>query len=243
MGLWSGIKKAAKKVWRAAKTVARIVIRVVLTIVNRITFGILDLLFGFIGWPPKNLRLHVFILSADTPSGGDDVMPSFQVAPTQAVMDAIQRTKRIFKNGFNVNVRPYSEAFVEILSDVAPAEALDFKCGIGSEFGAAGEYFATHLAGWNAIPISLTFPVTVFVVRDLKDGSLGCSMSVIGDYVVIDHEGLLDNVALAHEIGHTCGLWHSGTPSNLMYKSSPAGENVKWFQKNILRSSRHVQYW
>jgi predicted Zn-dependent protease len=68
-------------------------------------------------------------------------------------------------------------------------------------------------------------------------------MSVFGDYVVIDREGLMDNVALAHEIGHSCGLWHSGTSTNLMYKNSPAGENVKGFQKNILRSSRHVQYW
>lgn len=68
-------------------------------------------------------------------------------------------------------------------------------------------------------------------------------MSVIGDYVVIDHEGLIDNVALAHEIGHTCSLWHSGSSDNLMYKASPAGEKVKWFQKNLLRSSRHVQWW
>lgn len=73
-------------------------------------------------------------------------------------------------------------------------------------------------------------------------------MNVIGDYVVIDREGLIQNVALAHEIGHTCGLspgrgWHDWTPSNLMYKEAPAGEKVKWFQKNILRSSRHVQYW
>lgn len=68
-------------------------------------------------------------------------------------------------------------------------------------------------------------------------------MSVLGDYVVIAKEGLMDNVALAHEIGHTCSLWHSGSSDNLMYKSSPAGEKVKWFQKNLLRSSRHVQYW
>jgi hypothetical protein len=100
----------------------------------------------------------------------------------------------------------------------------------------------------NVIPISFTFPVTVFVVRDLKGFDFGCSMNVIGDYVVIDREGLIQNVALAHEIGHTCGLspgrgWHDWTPSNLMYKEAPAGEKVKWFQKNILRSSRHVQYW
>ncbi|MCR4300469.1 MAG: hypothetical protein NUV51_02585 [Sulfuricaulis sp.] len=239
MSLWSKIKKAAKKVWRAVKAVVRVIVRAVITIVNRLTLGLPDLLFGFIAWPPKRLRLHVFILWTEAPPGGGDEVPPI----TQIVQDAIDRTKRIYKERFNVNVRPYSKSFIEVITDPVPPEVLDFECGIGPEFGVAGEFFANHLAGWNAIPISLTFPVTVFVVRDLQDGSLGCSMSVIGDYVVIDREGLNDNVALAHEIGHTCGLWHSGTPSNLMFRSSPAGENVKWFQKNILRSSRHVQYW
>jgi hypothetical protein len=73
-------------------------------------------------------------------------------------------------------------------------------------------------------------------------------MSVIADYVIVDRFGLeTAYITLPHEIGHTCGLspgqdWHDWTSSNLMFNSSPAGENVKWFQKNILRSSRHVQY-
>jgi hypothetical protein len=99
---------------------------------------------------------------------------------------------------------------VQVLTDPAPIEVLDFRCGFGPEFGVAGEFFANHLAGWVGIPISLTFLITVFVVHDLGPESLGCSMSVVGDYVVMDHKALLDNVALAHEIGHACGLWHSG---------------------------------
>ena len=242
MSLWSKIKNVAKKAWRFVKAVVRVVVRVVITIVNNLTLGLPDLLLGFIAWPPKRLRLHVFILSAEPPPGGGDVSPSTQVVPTQLVQDAIDRTKKIYKERFNVNVRPYSKTFIEVITEPATAEALDFKCGIGSEFGEAGEFFAKYLAGWNAMPISFTFPVTVFVVRSLK-GPLGCSMSVIGDYVVIANNGLMDNVALAHEIGHTCSLWHSGSSDNLMYKQSPAGEKVKWFQKNLLRSSRHVQYW
>jgi hypothetical protein len=242
MGLWSRIKNAAKKVWRAVKAVVRVVVRVVIMIVNRLTFGLPDLLLGFLAWPPKRMRLHVFILSAEAPPFSPT--PGFgPVASSQDVLNAVDRAKRIYKEKFNVNVRPYAETFVQVLTDTAPPEALDFECGIGSEFGEAGEYFAKHLAGWNAIPISLTFPITVFVVRSFKGTDLGCSMSVIGDYVVIAQPGLMDNVALAHEIGHTCGLWHSGTTDNLMFRSPPAGENVKWFQKNILRSSRHVQYW
>jgi hypothetical protein len=242
MGLWSKFKSAVKKVWRAAKAVVRVVVRAVITIVNSLTLGLFDLLFGFLAWPPKRLRLHVFILATAPPPGGGDEMPPTPVVPPQEVQDAIDRTKRIYKDRFNVNVRPYSKTFIEFLTDPPPPEVLDFECGIGSEFGVAGEYLAKHLAGWNAVPISATFPVTVFVVRSLL-GPLGCSMAVIGEYVVIAQPGVVDNVGLAHELGHTCSLWHSGSSDNLMFRQSPAGEKVKWFQKNLLRSSRHVQYW
>lgn len=242
MGLWSKIKSAAKKVWRVTKAVVRVVVRVVITIVNTLTLGLYDFLLGFIAWPPKRLRLHVFILSTPGSSGGGDDMPPAPVISTAEVHAAIDRTKKIYKERFNVNVRPYSKTFIEVITEPAPSEVLDFECGAGQEFGVAGEYFAKHLAGWNAIPISGTFPVTVFVVRSLK-GPLGCSMSVIGDYVVIAQPGIQDNVGLAHEIGHTCSLWHSYSSDNLMYRQSPAGEKVRWFQKNLLRSSRHVQYW
>jgi hypothetical protein len=236
--MWSWIKKAAKKVWHAVKAVVRIIVRVVIEIVNRLTLGLYDLLLGFLAWPPKRLRLHVFIVWNEPPGGGDPQPPIEQVAQA-----AVDRAKKLYKDKFNVNIRPYSKTFIETLQGPFPDSVLDFECGAGPEFGEAGNFFAAHLAGWNAIPISFTFPVTVFVVRSLQGGALGCSMSVIGEYVVIAREGLMDNVALPHEIGHTCGLWHSGSSNNLMYKQSPAGENVKWFQKNILRSSRHVQFW
>ena len=238
MGFWSKLKKAIKKVVRFVRAVVRVVVKIAVTIVNRLTFGLPDLILGFFAWPPKRLRLHVFILWTDPPPGGGDEMPSI----IQLAEAAIERTKRIYKERFNVNVRPYSKSFIEVMTQPpAPEKVLDYECSFGKEFGEVGEYFANHLAGWNVIPISLTFPITVFVVRSMKE--LGCSMWIAGDYVVIAREGLLDNVALAHEIGHTCGLWHSTTSSNLMFKSSPGGENVKWFQKNILRSSQHVQYW
>ena len=244
MGLWSRIKKAAKKVWRVVKATVRVVSRTVLGIVTHVVPGGLDLLLGFLLWPRKRLRLHVFILTVDSPNpdGGVGRAP---VLPEQDVLAVVENTKRIYRKLFNVDVRPYSKGFVEILNDEAPASALDFECGAGSEFGESGEFFAKHLAGWNAIPISLTFPITVFVVRELKGAASGCSLAIFGDYVVIDEQGLKEDnmIALPHEMGHTCSLWHSGTSTNLMHEGPPAGENAKWFQKNLLRSSRHVQYW
>jgi hypothetical protein len=242
--LWSKIKKALKKVWRAAKAVVRVVVRSVIATVNNSTLGLFDSVLGFLLWPRKRLRLHVVILSEKgiDPDGGEVMVP---VVPVQEVQDVVDKTKRIYKELFNVDVRPYSKTFIEVLSDEAPAEVLDYDCSFGSEFGVAGEYIAKHLAGWNAIPISLTFPVTAFVVRSVKGSPAGCSMWFVGEYVVIDHEGLtqFDNIPLPHEIGHTCTLWHSGTPTNLMHDGPAAGEHAKWFQKNLLRSSRHVQYW
>lgn len=244
MGLWSRIKKAAKKVWRVVKAVVRAVVRIVITIINRLTLGLADLLFGFLTWPRKRLRLHVVIVSVKSinPDGGESLVP---VVSEQDVTVAVENAKRIYKKLFNVDVLPYSKTFIEVLAEEPPKEVLDFQCSIGAEFGIAGEYFANHLAGWNAIPISLTFPITVFVVREIKEGPSGCSMSVLGEYVVIDEQGLKEDnmIALPHEMGHTCGLWHSGTSTNLMHNGPPAAENVKWFQKNILRSSRHVQWW
>ncbi len=229
--MWKWIKKKVK-------ALVRVVVRAAIEVFNRLTTGLYDLVFGFFTWPPKRLRLHVFILWDEPPGGGDPQPPIEQV-----VQAAIDRTKRIYKDKFNVNISPYSKTYMETLKGPFPDEVLDFTCGLGEEFDTAGDFFAGHLAGWNAIPITLSFPITVFVVRSFTGQDLGCSMHVLGDYVVITRNGLMDNVALAHEMGHTCGLWHSKTSSNLMFESSPAGENVKWFQKNILRSSRHVKYW
>lgn len=234
MGFWSKIKAAV-----------RVVVKAVIDVVNRVTFGVLDLLFGFFAWPPKRLRLHIFVLWSVPPP----VIEGTPVPLEQVVQDAVDNTKRIYKKLFNVNVLPYSQSFIQVINDPVPAEALDVTCSAGIEFSDAADYYAQLLAGWNIIPISLTFPITVFVVRNLQGIDLGCSTSIFGDYIIVDREGLeTDPLTLPHEIGHSCGLspgpyWHDWTPSNLMYKSAPAGENAKWFQKNLLRSSRHVQYW
>ena len=93
MGLWSSIKSTAKKVakavWRGAKAVGRFGVRGFFTLVAAGLNG-LDLLAGFVGWPPKKLRLHVFVLRKED---GVPVM-----VDTADLAAAIENAQRIFKD-------------------------------------------------------------------------------------------------------------------------------------------------
>jgi len=229
------LKRKLKAAYRKVKAFVRTVVRLVATAVG-LGLGVFDLLLGFFTWPPKKLRIQIFILSTST---GPIVQPA-QLTP------AIDFARTKFKDRFNVKLVPYSKNMIEIIKNPAPASALNVGCGwaaMGDEYGEAGEFFASHLAGWNAIPISLTFPVTVFIVSDVA-GKQGCSLGPLTDYVTVDPDGVATPSLMAHEIGHACNLvWHSGTQSNLMYAGSARGDGANWLQKNLFRSSRHVMYW
>ncbi len=234
MGFWSKLKKAVKKVWRAAKSIVRQIVRIVVEVISR-GIGIFDLLFGFFGWPPKKLRLHVFILSDEN---GVPLM-----APTDLDL-SIEHLRKTLKDRFNVTLKAYSKTFVEVIPEPAPLAALEVGCSRAwlDEMGEAGDFFAKHLAGWNIIPITVTFPITAFVVRDVKD-KIGCSLGPLTDYITLDPAGVKSESTLSHEIGHCCGLLHFDSQKNLMFPNAPRGNNVKGWQMNIFRSSRHVQYW
>lgn len=249
MGFWSSVKKIAKKAWRATKAVARAIVRVVAEAIGRV-LGVVDLLIGFVGWPRKKLRLHIVVLSQASPIVTKDDpavmhMHSSPIINPADLDDSINFAKQTLKEKFNVNLVSYSTEFVNIDDTIAPDYALNVKCNSGAlseEFSAEGEYFASKIAGWNAIPISLTFPITVFIVANVKDKQ-GCSLGPLTDYITLDPDGVGSRTTLMHEIGHSCGLWHSGTQSNIMYKNAGRGNGAKWFQSNLLRSSRHVLYW
>ncbi|MFC1846643.1 hypothetical protein ACFLYS_01085 [Chloroflexota bacterium] len=80
-------------------------------------------------------------------------------------------------------------------------------------------------------------PIVVFIVRDVI-GFKGCSLGPLTDYVVIEAG---DPKCIAHELGHACNLWHSKKDDNLM-KSNCCGTLLNWWQKILLRISRHVTY-
>jgi hypothetical protein len=243
MGLWSSIKKAAKKVWRAVKTVARVVVKAVVGLVMRVLHiagSVLDLIYMV----KKKMRIQVFILRDAKDTG---------LVPEQALDAAISTAKQIFLDRFKVEIRAYGKPIVQTLPDVAPAAALDVHCDTGGfedEFGEAGEYFAGHLAGWVAIPVSLKFPVTVFVVRTIKD-KIGCSIPIT-DYVTLAATpapgstvtGITSVTTLAHELAHTCLLAHrNDDKSNLLYPDHTRGTSVTKWQRWVARTSRHCTWW
>lgn len=230
MGWLSAIKKAVKKVVRVVKTIVRVVVKIVVGIVMRIihTLG---------AWIPidKKMRLQVFILRDENGVVVD------QVADVDA---AVNRAIATFKQRFGVVIKSYGKPMVQELKNPAPTAALDVPCDGGAwweEFGEAGEFFADNLAGWNAIPISLTFPVSVFIVRSV-DGKIGCSIPIT-DYVVLLPGGVDSDTTLAHELAHTCLLMHRDDSQNLLYPSTPRGTNVTRWQRFVVRTSRHCTFW
>jgi hypothetical protein len=219
--------------WNVVKGVGRVIGRVIATVWGLLV-GIFDFLLGFLTWPPKKLRYQVFILS-------DDKGPLIDPTALQPSIDFFTKT---YKDRFNIKVIPYGKPNIQIIDEKAPSAALDVSCGGGAfsgEFGEAGAFFAKHLAGWNLIPISLAFPVSIFIVRSMT-GADGCSIGPLTDYVTMTPSAVGELNVLAHEVGHSCSLWHSGSHSNLMWPDPTRGNDVKWFQKNLVRSCRHVQY-
>ncbi len=250
--MWSWIKKAVKKVWRVVKAIVRFVVRAVIFALT-FPFKIWDFIFGFLAWPPKKMKVHVAVLQ-------DQGEPLIKYEDLDDLLPSIELLKKVYKDNCNITVSPYSSGnkreidnWAQILTDQPPVTALDSGgCSIGGslddqETGDAGEFFRAHTAGWvSGIPISLSFPITVFIVRSIG-GFLGCTIPLLTDYVLVSLDGLKKEPAtVAHEIGHRCDILpESDDPKNLMFSGNgpnlPPYMLVGW-QKNLVRSSRHVTY-
>lgn len=219
------------KSWNIVRAIARVTIRSFVETIYRLVINIFDSLFGFLNWPEKKLRIKVFILR--------DTQDNPVVSPADLDV-AVEYAKRSFKKNFNTRLLPHKnqQTFAEVLQMNPPYEALYTKGSIGAlreEFKIAGSFFASNLSG-------VFYPVTAFIVLDIDHAS-GCSLGPITDYVTLDPDGAKNTSTLAHEIAHACGLWHQRDRSNLMWRTFGRGDEVKWWQKNIFRSSRHVTYW
>lgn len=218
--------------------------------VNRI-LGVPDFIGNLIGIVPrKKLRLRVVILRDE--NGGTLATPDD--------LDLVfQRTKAIFKQRFNTKVVPAGGILIETYDPIPPFEALNPKCDVDGwldDFGTAGDFYSLKIAtNLAAAPTGYAMPITVFIVKNVVDKT-GCSFGPLTDHVVYDTNGLTaapgnpnDDVDvprgqlwLAHELAHSCGLWHSSQKKNLMHKSSDTGTDVRRWEIAIARNSRHITF-
>jgi hypothetical protein len=174
-------------------------------------------------------------------------------------LPSVELLKKTLKDRCNVNVIPYSSGnkreidnWAQVVTELSPPAALKVRCGWGAlwdEGGEAGEYFARNAAGWvgSFIPISLAFPITVFIVEEV-DASLGCAVPVLTDYATVTASAIINkekgSSTLAHEVAHRCNLWHVDQKENLLNPNRVLVPPywLQWWQRNLLRASRHVTY-
>jgi hypothetical protein len=153
-------------------------------------------------------------------------------------------------------------------------ELLDLPCGadgVAHDLGIDGARMSALLEtgalfGRFRRLIGYGGPVACIFVRSIAGGTegastfspdpgdLGCCLWLT-DYVTIRRQGPPTDTAiahrvLAHELGHACNLWHSGSGTNLMRVPpdlSAAGiattqSSLSTFQVVWLRASKHVTY-
>jgi hypothetical protein len=250
--MWSKFKKFLKKAWRVVKAVVRFVVRAIIFTLT-IVFKGWDFFFGFLAWPPKKMKVHIAVLQ-------DHGEPLIKYEDLNNLLPSIELLKKVYKDNCNITVSPYSSGndreidnWAQILNDPPPAAALDSgPCTFlgpldEQETGDAGEYFRKHTAGWvSGIPISLSFPITVFIVKSIS-GYFGCTIPFLSDYVLVSVDALkAEPSTIAHEIGHRCNIFpHHDDRKNLMFSGNVPNlppYMLKGWQENFVRSSRHVTY-
>ncbi|MEE9453880.1 MAG: hypothetical protein V3V13_05795 [Paracoccaceae bacterium] len=211
-----------------------ILINIIAEIIWRIV-GIFDAILDAIGITLlKNLRVCVIILRDEK---GTPLATEADLQP------AIDSAKAIFLDAANVKL---SVERVHTLAKPAPTYALDVSCGgaaLGEDLWLTGSYFdlqsALHcLTGAVSRLLGYGAQITVFVIRDIPGNTAGCSLGPLSDYVTV--EGAR-GICFAHELAHACGLWHHGPASNLA-NGTCGGTDLKWWQRVIVRNSRHVTY-
>ena len=210
------------------------------SLINDITWRLIGLpgtLADIIGWEwTKRLRINIVILSTNKGP-----------VTTKTALDPTVKDAQQIYQGFKIKLI-VEDVRVETVE--APAYVLDVGCDGGAiedDLWLAGSWFEIHaneyrtgFEGNGRRLIGYGGPITVFVVRDVKD-KIGCSLGPLSDYVTIEG-GSPPGKCLAHELGHACGwIDHSENVGNLMYATCGGRRLTKW-QRVVIRSSRHVTY-
>lgn len=207
--------------------------------------------FGVI--PAKQLRLRVIVLSK---ADGANVLGVPDAAVEAALEPAIELTREILWKEARVRLVAAGGRFVDVETSPAPAQALSVHCNqraFVEDFETAGRYFNEHLVRTTiGSTIGTGAPVTAYVVAEI-DQVVGCSIGPLADYVTLRPDAITMTRpwALAHEIGHACGLPHvkglgralfGGDPATNLMDPYGSGEALTKRQVITLRNSRHVTF-
>lgn len=234
-----------------------------------------DLALGAVGIrPEKTLRICPIILLDEN---GE------QTAEVDDVVAVLQLAADVFKRDANIKLIPskpwnYSTGFegaprvdaswVHVDNEPSRSDVLDAGDSVANEWGEVGSILQMKITrlcfygAWRRVT-GLGAPITIFFIRNTLPNSSGRSLWIT-DYVFVDGNttqflpsGLQRNArTAAHEIGHSCSLWHlcvDDDPTNLMgvrgscnpRGTMPADTNnpilYDW-QAVLMRSSKHVSY-
>lgn len=223
------------------------IIRTVLNWVTEIIWrlvGVIDFFLNLAGVQlPKKMYVKLVILNnSGTPLTNE-----------AAVLPFINQAQTIFQTECNVNMI-YTGVCVPQL--VTPQDALTVACDAGgffSDWWIAGSYYEFVSAecafedGWRRV-IGLGAEIIVFIIGNVTPDTpgpppaltIGCSMGPTHNYVVVEAGNL---GAIAHEIAHSCGLWHINDATNLMNPNLVAtAVTLRDWQRAIFRNSRHVTF-
>lgn len=221
--------------------------------------GLLDALAWFIGIRPgKKLRIALMMLRDEK---GEPVADKYMV------VEEINRMIQLYKEEANVQVtkakyfnekNPFSDDeiattdwIIELTSEES-AGILDASCGasaVGEDYllqGSKFNWLMTTKLFWSNGRRLLGYgiPIVVFVVRSISGNVTGCSLNVLSNYLCVVGSEVVDKTTIAHECGHSCGLWDLDEPNtNLMYGMDDNNRHdLMNLQAIVLRNSKNVTY-
>lgn len=194
-----------------------------------------DVFLGLFGiYPEKKLRMSVIVLADENGK---------PVAESEELKGSIEDAVETYLEAANVQVLVEK---IHVMETAAPEANLKPACGgtaVWDDIWSAGMYFenTANLQYFDSAfqrLVGFAAPVVVFVVQEVKGGDIGCSLGPFTDYVTIEGR---KPICIAHEVAHACGLWHVKDRENLANHFCGA-RKLAWWQKAVVRSSRHVTY-
>jgi hypothetical protein len=231
------------KIWRAVKRGAKAIARGARELAHRFV-GVFDWIGSWLGIRPKQyLRLKVKVLKN---------VKGTHVAKEKRIQEMVDNTVRIFSERMNIAIQspnPRTGGIVEMMHEETQPWGVSPTVSIQGAFGLVGDYFNSlctyvHSSSGSFILdwLGIGEPVYVFIVHKINGSTDldGWAAPVVHNFCLVEADG--DDLTMAHEICHLCGVWiHSGGGNDLMHAQG-RGEHLSAAQIATVRSSRYVTF-